>query len=155
MDFDDTRSPGSPELGDATQDLEIPEILPLMAVRDVVVFNYMIIPLFVGRSSSVEAVNEALSANKLLMLVTQKDPTQDEPKPEDLYEVGMVAMIMRTLKLPDGRLKVLVQALSKAKVRTYLQEKPCYKVELDLIEEPDTGDISVETEATPLRYFST
>ena len=147
MDFDDTRSPGSPELGDATQDLEIPEILPLMAVRDVVVFNYMIIPLFVGRSSSVEAVNEALSANKLLMLVTQKDPTQDEPKPEDLYEAGMVAMIMRTLKLPDGRLKVLVQALSKAKVRTYLQEKPCYKVELDLIEEPDTGDISVETEA--------
>ncbi|MDO5673673.1 MAG: endopeptidase La [bacterium] len=118
-----------------------------MAVRDVVVFNYMIIPLFVGRSSSVEAVNEALAGQKLLMLVTQKDPTQDDPRSDDLYEVGMVAMIMRTLKLPDGRLKVLVQALSKARIRKVLQERPSYRVELDLIEEPEAGDISVKTEA--------
>ncbi|NLZ17941.1 MAG: endopeptidase La [Desulfobulbaceae bacterium] len=134
-------------MGEAPQDLEIPEILPLMAVRDVVVFNYMIIPLFVGRPSSVEAVNDALAGQKLLMLVTQKDPTQDDPRSDDLYQVGMVAMIMRTLKLPDGRLKVLVQALSKARIRKVQQERPFYKVELDLIEEPEAGEISVETEA--------
>ena len=147
MDFDDTRPHGSAEMGEAPQDLEIPEILPLMAVRDVVVFNYMIIPLFVGRPSSVEAVNDALAGQKLLMLVTQKDPTQDDPRSDDLYQVGMVAMIMRTLKLPDGRLKVLVQALSKARIRKVQQERPFYKVELDLIEEPEAGEISVETEA--------
>ena len=95
MDIDDAGTHGGTEMAEAPQDLEIPEVLPLMAVRDVVVFNYMIIPLFVGRDSSVEAVNEALSQQKLLMLVTQKDPTTDEPGPEDLYQVGMVVQIMR------------------------------------------------------------
>ncbi len=147
MDFDDTSSPGSAEMGEAPQDLEIPEVLPLMAVRDVVVFNYMIIPLFVGRPSSVEAVNEALASHKLLMLVTQKDPTKDDPRSEDLYQVGMVAMIMRTLKLPDGRLKVLVQALSKAHIRTVQQEKPFYRVEIELIDEPEAGEVTVKIEA--------
>ena len=135
------------DFGEHIQDLEIPESLPMMAVRDVVVFNYMIIPLFVGRPGSIEAVNEGLGKNKLLMLVTQKDPTKDDPEEKDLYSVGMVSMIMRTLKLPDGRLKVLVQALSKARVRSYLQKKPFYRVEIDLIEEPETAEITVETEA--------
>ena len=108
MEFDDSLSTSMGDFGESTQDLEIPESLPMMAVRDVVVFNYMIIPLFVGRPGSIEAVNEGLSKNKLLMLVTQKDPTTDDPEEKDLYRVGMVSMIMRTLKLPDGRLKVLV-----------------------------------------------
>ena len=135
------------DFGESTQDLEIPESLPMMAVRDVVVFNYMIIPLFVGRPGSIEAVNEGLSKNKLLMLVTQKDPTKDDPEEKDLYSVGMVSMIMRTLKLPDGRLKVLVQAISKARVRSFQQQKPFYRVEIDLIDEPEAGEITVETEA--------
>ena len=147
MEFDDSLSTSMGDFGEQTQDLEIPESLPMMAVRDVVVFNYMIIPLFVGRPGSIEAVNEGLNSNKLLMLVTQKDPTKDDPEDKDLYDVGMVSMIMRTLKLPDGRLKVLVQALSKAKVRSYLQKKPFYRVEIDLIEEPETPEITVETEA--------
>ena len=147
MEFDDSLSTSMGDFGEHIQDLEIPESLPMMAVRDVVVFNYMIIPLFVGRPGSIEAVNEGLGKNKLLMLVTQKDPTKDDPEEKDLYSVGMVSMIMRTLKLPDGRLKVLVQALSKARVRSYLQKKPFYRVEIDLIEEPETAEITVETEA--------
>ena len=150
MEFDDdTRSPDPAELGEAPQDLEIPDTLPLMAVRDVVVFNYMIVPLFVGRESSVEAVNEALAGKKLFMLVTQKDPAQEEPGPDDLYEVGMVALIMRTLKLPDGRLKVLVQALSKARIKQVIQEKPFMRAEVEPIAEPEpeTGDLPVRTEA--------
>ena len=129
------------------EDLEIPEVLPMMAVRDVVIFNYMIIPLFVGRPGSVEAVNEALTSNKLLMLVTQKDATKDNPSVEDLYEVGMVCMIMRTLKLPDGRLKVLVQAMSKAKVVEYQRTEPSYQVSVELVEDEDPGEITVEVEA--------
>ncbi|HHB75651.1 MAG TPA: endopeptidase La [Desulfobulbus sp.] len=147
MEFDDTLSTSMDDFGENTQDMEIPESLPMMAVRDVVVFNYMIIPLFVGRPGSIEAVNDAMSGDKLLMLVTQKDAAKDEPEPDDIYEVGMVSMIMRTLKLPDGRLKVLVQALSKAKIRQYEQTTPHYRVAIDLVPEQETEKITVEVEA--------
>ena len=130
------------------EDIEIPEVLPMMAVRDVVVFNYMIIPLFVGRPGSVEAVNEAMQGDKLLMLVTQKDATKDNPVAEDLYDIGMVCMVMRTLKLPDGRLKVLVQAMNKARVSEYVRTDPSYQVKIDVLEDYDTPDITVEVEAT-------
>lgn len=129
------------------EDVEIPEVLPMMAVRDVVVFNYMIIPLFVGRPGSVEAVNDALAADKLLMLVTQKDATRDDPEIEDLYEVGMVCMVMRTLKLPDGRLKVLVQAMSKARIQEFVRTEPSYQVKVEEIVEPEPQPSSVEIEA--------
>ncbi len=147
MEFNDSLSASMDDFSENTQDLEIPDELPMMAVRDVVVFNYMIIPLFVGRPGSIEAVNEAINGDKLLMLVTQKDATKDNPEPEDIYKVGMVSMIMRTLKLPDGRLKVLVQALSKAQVKKYLQKDPHFRVEVELLEEQETSEISVETEA--------
>jgi ATP-dependent Lon protease len=130
-----------------TEELEIPEVLPMMAVRDVVVFNYMIIPLFVGRPGSVEAVNEALASNKLLMLVTQIDATKDNPAAEDLYDVGMVCMVMRTLKLPDGRLKVLVQAMSKARITSFIQAEPSYQVAVEVIEEFEAPELTVEVEA--------
>ena len=147
MEFDDSLSASMDDFAENTQDLDIPEELPMMAVRDVVVFNYMIIPLFVGRSGSISAVNDAMSGDKLLMLVTQKDATKDDPDPEDVYQVGMVSMIMRSLKLPDGRLKVLVQALSKAQIRAYRQKDPHFRVEIDLLEEQETEVITVETEA--------
>lgn len=126
---------------------EIPEILPMMAVRDVVIFNYMIIPLFVGRPASVNAIQEALAGDKLLLLVTQKDSTIDEPGKDDIYKVGMVCMIMRTLKLPDGRLKVLVQALHKAQVKKIVQEVPYFTAKVELFPEEKTTEESVETEA--------
>jgi ATP-dependent Lon protease len=129
------------------QDVEIPDELPLMAVRDVVVFNSMIIPLFVGRPSSVAAVNEALTRDKLLVLLTQRDATQEDPDPKDLYEVGMVSMIMRTLKLPDGRLKVLVQALTKAKIKEFRQKDPFFMVRLEVVDEPEASEVTVEVEA--------
>lgn len=129
MEFDDSLAMGMDDFTDH-EDMVIPDELPLMAVRDVVVFNYMIIPLFVGRPSSVEAVNAALAGEKLLMLVTQRDATLDDPEVKDLYDVGMVCMVMRTLKLPDGRLKVLVQAVAKAKVKKYIKTEPFYQVKI-------------------------
>jgi ATP-dependent Lon protease len=147
VEFNDSLTTSMDDFGDNLQDLEIPDALPLMAVRDVVVFNYMIIPLFVGRPGSIEAVNEAMNGDKLLMLVTQKDATKDSPRPDDLYQVGMVSMIMRTLKLPDGRLKVLVQALSKARIKEFIQQDPSFRVEIELIEEQDEAEVSVEVEA--------
>jgi len=129
VEFDDSLAMGMDDFTDH-EDMVIPDELPLMAVRDVVVFNYMIIPLFVGRPSSVEAVNAALAGEKLLMLVTQRDATLDDPEVKDLYDVGMVCMVMRTLKLPDGRLKVLVQAVAKAKVKKYIKTEPFYQVKI-------------------------
>ncbi|MBU0944872.1 MAG: endopeptidase La [Proteobacteria bacterium] len=129
------------------ENMVIPDELPMMAVRDVVVFNYMIIPLFVGRPSSVNAVNASQEGDKLLMLVTQKDATRDNPKPEDLYDIGMVCMVMRTLKLPDGRLKVLVQAVAKAKIKEYVSTDPHFQVKIDVLPEVEIEDVNVETEA--------
>lgn len=146
MEFNDSLSIGMDDFSN-NEDMEIPEVLPMMAVRDVVVFNYMIIPLFVGRPGSVEAVNESLATNKLLMLVTQKDATKDNPKEDDLYKVGMVCMVMRTLKLPDGRLKVLVQAMSKAKINEFVQTEPFYQVSVDVVEDAEPKEITVEIEA--------
>ncbi|CAK8712166.1 MAG: ATP-dependent proteinase, Serine peptidase, MEROPS family S16 [Candidatus Electronema aureum] len=147
MQSDDSLSSSMDDFADNVQDADIPEELPMMAVRDVVVFNYMILPLFVGRPSSVAAVNEAMSGNKMLMLVTQKDQASDKPEPEELYEVGMVVMIMRSLKLPDGRLKVLVQALSKATITDYKQKEPHFRVGIALVEEDEAGPVTVEIEA--------
>jgi len=96
---------------------------------------------------SIDAVNEALANDKLLMLLTQKDATKDEPEVEDLYNVGMVCMVMRTLKLPDGRLKVLVQAMSKARVKEYIRTSPSYQVKIDAVEDEEVGEITVKVEA--------
>ena len=146
MDFNDSLSIGMDDFSDS-ENMKIPEVLPMMAVRDVVIFNYMIIPLFVGRPNSVEAVGEALKKDKLLMLVTQKDSTQDNPESEDLYSVGMVCMVMRTLKLPDGRLKVLVQAASKARIQEYVQKEPFYQVKVEVLQEVEPEKITVRIEA--------
>ncbi len=129
------------------EEKNIPEVLPMMAVRDVVVFNYMIIPLFVGRSASVEAIEEALAKEKLIMLVTQKESAIDDPGPDDVYKVGMVCMIMRTLKLPDGRLKVLVQAMQKARIEEIVQHEPFFVTRIAIIEEEMGEGDPVEVEA--------
>src|SRR4030042_6925912 len=90
---------GKPE----SEQIQIPEVLPLLPVRDVVVFPFMILPLFVGRESSVAAVNDALSKDRMILLCAQKQMAEEDPKPEGIYSVGTASMIMRMLKLPDGR----------------------------------------------------
>ncbi len=137
---------------DESQDLQtefkIPEELPLLPVRDIVIFPYMILPLFVGRESSINAVNEALASDRMILLVAQKDAGNNEPKPEDLYNVGTVVMVIRMLKLPDGRVKILVQGLSKAKIISYVADKPFYKVKVERIKEPsEPKEKTLKTEA--------
>ncbi|HYS44459.1 MAG TPA: endopeptidase La, partial [Geobacteraceae bacterium] len=128
------------------EELKIPDILPLLPVRDVVVYPYMILPLFVGREISIAAVDYALSRDRLIFLATQKDVSEEDPSPEAIYKFGTVAMIMRMLKLPDGRVKILVQGLSKGKIEEYVTAKPFYSVRIERIAEPVMGE-SLETEA--------
>ncbi|MBM4294447.1 MAG: endopeptidase La [Deltaproteobacteria bacterium] len=129
------------------EEIIIPQVLPLLAVRDVVVFPNMVLPLFVGREASVLAIEAALAQDRLLLLATQKDQTMEAPEPEDIYPTGTVSLILRMLKLPDGRLKILVQGKAKAAVEEFLQLRPYFQVKLQVIEETPAGEISPTTEA--------
>ncbi|WP_408967438.1 endopeptidase La [Oryzomonas sp.] len=130
-----------------TEELKIPEVLPLLPVRDVVVYPFMIIPLFVGREMSVKAVDNALAGDRMILLATQHEIGEEDPTPDKIYEVGTVAMIMRMLKLPDGRVKILVQGLSKARITEYVTEKPFHTVRIEKMVDAPLQDISLETEA--------
>jgi len=90
--------------------------LPLLPLRDVVVFPHMVIPLFVGRPKSIKALEAAMENERRIMLVAQKAAAKDEPSADDMFEVGCVATILQMLKLPDGTVKVLVEGLQRAKV---------------------------------------
>ncbi|MBW2146891.1 MAG: endopeptidase La [Deltaproteobacteria bacterium] len=129
------------------QQPNIPDELPMLPVRDVVVYSYMILPLFVGRESSVAAIEDALSNNRLIFLATQHDATEEDPLPEGIYKTGTVATIIRMLKLPDGRIKILIQGLAKARIIEFIQQRPFYRVRLEQIEEPVVQTIDLETEA--------
>ena len=125
----------------------IPETLPLLPVRDIVVFPYMVLPLFVTREKSIKSLEEALAGDRLIFLVAQKTLTEDEPSIKDLYRVGTVAMIMRVLKLPDGKTKILVQGLSKAALKETLQMTPYLRVKVENIKDPFLTEITLEVEA--------
>src|SRR3990167_7084609 len=97
------------------ESIEFKETLPLLPIRDIVVYPFMILPLFVGREASIQAVEQSLSKfDRLILLAGQRDISAESPSPEEIFELGTVAMIMRMRKLPDGRIKILIQGLSKA-----------------------------------------
>jgi ATP-dependent Lon protease len=130
-----------------SEELKIPDVLPLLPIRDVVVYPFMIIPLFVGREMSVKAVDSALAGDRMILLATQHDVGDEDPPADKIYEVGTVAMIMRMLKLPDGRVKILVQGLAKARITEYVSDKPFYMVRVERQNDAPVVDISLETEA--------
>ncbi len=129
------------------QAAEIPDQLPLLPVRDIVVFPYMVLPLFVGREMSIKAIEAALSGNRMIFLATQKALDVENPRPEDIHAVGTVGIIMRMLKLPDERIKILVQGLSKGKVEEYIQSEPYYSVRITKLTEHKQAGSSLEMEA--------
>src|SRR5690349_21950823 len=90
--------------------------LPMMPIRDVVIFPHMMTPFVVGRESSVRALEEALAADKKIFLATQHDASVDEPKPNELFQVGTIVNIVQSLKLPDGNIKVLVEGIERGKI---------------------------------------
>mgnify|MGYP000961085618 FL=1 len=96
--------------------------LPLLPLRDVVVFPHMVIPLFVGRAKSIKALETAMAADRRIMLVAQKAAAKDEPSAGDMFEMGCVASILQMLKLPDGTVKVLVEGFQRAHVEKITDE---------------------------------
>ncbi len=118
-------------------------VLPLLPLRDVVVFPHMVIPLFVGRPKSIKALEAAMEEGKNVVLVAQKSAAKDEPNPEDLYDVGTVSTILQMLKLPDGTVKVLVEGVQRARIERVLTDKANFEAEIELIasDEPDSNEV--------------
>ncbi|MEK6554044.1 MAG: LON peptidase substrate-binding domain-containing protein, partial [Bdellovibrionota bacterium] len=125
--------------------IDIPETLPMLPVRDIVVFPYMILPLYVGRENSIRAVEEALSKNRLIFLASQKDLAEENPKEGGIYNTGTIAMIMRMRKLPDGRVKILIQGIAKGTLKSYTKTDPHFEVAVEkLADAPATAGIEYE-----------
>lgn len=126
----------------STSDLANP--LPLLPLRDIVIYPHMVIPLFVGRKRSVLALEEAAASNKQILLVAQKEPNVDEPAQEDFYHIGTVSNILQLLKLPDGTIKVLVEGIKRGKVNDFVQNEPFCLVDVELVDDEKLNDVELE-----------
>ncbi|MDO9109833.1 MAG: LON peptidase substrate-binding domain-containing protein, partial [Desulfatirhabdiaceae bacterium] len=125
----------------------IPDVLPLMPVRDIVIFTDMLLPLFVGRDKSVRAVEEAVSKDGFIFLATQKETGTENPKPDQIYEIGTIGRVLRMLKLPDGRVKALVQGVAKARIIQYTRKKSLYRVKHEVIAPDPVKEMTIEIQA--------
>jgi len=123
-----------------------PQVMPVLPLRDVVVYPYMVIPLFVGRDKSISALEAAMEDDKQILLAAQKNASQDDPEPEDLYRTGTVANILQLLKLPDGTIKVLVEGGERAKVLNYLGTDDYFQAQVSLIGSNDEAMDDRESE---------
>ncbi len=128
------------------EQLKLPDSLPVLPLRDIVIFPYMIVPLFVQRERSIRAVEQALAENRMIMLVAQRDLEKEEPVGRDLYNHGTAASIMRMLKMPDGRIRILVQGLARANVTRFDENLPHLLAHiLPLADtEPDADELELE-----------
>src|SRR5690554_7089613 len=118
--------------------------LPLLPLRDVVVFPHMVIPLFVGRPKSIKALEVAMESDKAILLVAQRSAAKDEPSADDLYDVGCVANVLQMLKLPDGTIKVLVEGVHRAHVLAVDDAEECFVARVAPVVVTDGGTTEVE-----------
>ncbi len=125
--------------------IEVTDKLPVLPLKETVVFPYMIYPLLVGREGSTHALQEALMTDKIILLVAQKDMQQENPTARDLYRVGVVARILQILKLPNGLIKVLVEGINRARVKRFTKTEDFYKGTIELL--PETTQVGTEIEA--------
>ena len=135
------------EAADNDQQLQIPSELPVLPLRDIVIYPFMIVPLFVSREKSIRAVDEALGENRMILLASQKDLDKEEPTAEDLYAVGTAAVIMRMLKLPDGRIRILVQGLARAHIESVDATGEYLRSKVSVMQEVLPPERSLEVEA--------
>lgn len=123
----------------------VPDVLPLLPIRDNVYFPHHIFPLIVGRDKSVRALEEARTESRMILLVSQREVGVEDPGPEDLYDVGIAADIMHILNIPDGTVRVMLEGVKRVRIRRYIQVEPYYRVRVETLEE--IPEHSMETEA--------
>jgi ATP-dependent Lon protease len=132
---------------DDQEPTKIPDSLPVLPLRDIVIFPFMIVPLYVSREKSIKAVDQALADNRMILLAAQKRQDDEEPGPDDVYSVGTVALIMRMLKLPDGRIRVLVQGIGRARILSSEEGHAHLHARIESIPEPEVPEKGLEIEA--------
>src|SRR5688572_21425349 len=135
------------EVADNEQELQIPNDLPVLPLRDIVIYPFMIVPLFVSREKSIRAVDEALGENRMILLASQRDLDKEEPTADDLYKIGTAAVIMRMLKLPDGRIRILVQGLARAEIESVDTAGQYIRARTHVVKEILPPERSLEVEA--------
>ena len=110
-------------------------VLPVLPLRNIVVFPHMVVPLFVGRDKTVRALEEAMRGDKQILLVTQKNENEDDPQVEAIYETGVIAKVLQLLKRPDGTVKVLVEGASRVRILRYTAQDAFYEAEAVVVAE--------------------
>ena len=122
----------------------IPEVLPLIPLRDLIVFPNLVVPLFVGRERSIGALEQCMRTDHLVALVTQREAEMTDPTPDQIYDVGCVVTVLQELKLPDGTAKALVEGIQRFRILEYLQTDPHMMVRIEVIEEPQHADLEAQ-----------
>jgi len=126
---------------------KIPDVLPALTMREMVVYPYVIIPLSISNEKSLRAIDTALVGNRMILLLSQKQTEMENPGPEDLYMVGTAAIIMRVLKLPDGRVRALVQGLQRVRVEYFTETEAQFKAKVEILTELEVGEHDIELDA--------
>src|SRR3954471_10595405 len=119
-------------------------VVPLLPLRDIIVFPHMVSQLFVGRERSIAALDEAMNREKEIFLAAQRNAKTNDPTPEDIFAIGSIGVIMQLLRLPDGTVKVLIEGKRRAKVRRFVQSDAHFLVEYDEVTEVATSSVEVE-----------
>jgi len=127
--------------------IQIPGKLPVLVLRDIVVFPYMIVPLYVGREKSKKAVDISLNADRMILLLTQKQAEDEDPGADQLYRYGTVALVVRMLKLPDGRMRVLVQGVSRVRIDEFEDDDRVLTAHVTPMEDEEPASMSIEEKA--------
>ncbi len=122
----------------------IPEVLPLIPLRDLIVFPNLVVPLFVGRERSISALEQCMRTDHLVALVTQREAETQDPGAGDIYDVGCVVTVLQELKLPDGTAKALVEGVQRIRIVEYLETDPHMTVRVEIIEEPKQADLEAQ-----------
>lgn len=118
--------------------------VPVLPLRDVVVYPYMVVPLFVGRERSIKALEVAMAADKQILVVTQKSAAEDQPTEDGIHHVGTLATVLQLLKLPDGTVKVLIEGVRRAKISKFLSNQDYFLADVEFIEDTNTGSREIE-----------
>jgi ATP-dependent Lon protease len=121
-----------------------PRVIPLLPLRDIIVFPHMVVPLFVGREKSIRALEEAMQGDKEILLAAQKKAKTNDPLPEDIYAVGTLGVIIQLLRLPDGTVKVLVEGKRRGRIKRFVPHETCFTCEVETLEESTAGSVELE-----------
>jgi ATP-dependent Lon protease len=124
--------------------VELPEELPILPLRGTVIFPFMIVPLVVGRKSSIKLIDDAVRGNRIIGLFAQKDPEIEEPAAEDIFNVGTAGMILKMLRMPDGSARIMIQGIARLAIKEVVQATPYFKAKIERLESPDTGGTKIE-----------